>query len=443
MQHHIICNIDVDDDYKVEPSRDSRVHRIALQRPGDRQSVRTSFGDQCQDLGIVPTLAAMDLFHLACAVYSADTGILRKGAYDGWTRYFTLHAPVHDLALWQPEQNLLAELLGFLTGDHWELHLRPMTPPSKPIPPVQATTTIEGVSGVSLFSGGLDSFIGAIDRLEADEKIVLVSHYGAGTTNAVQDRVFAALKSQYEDLPIRFGCFVQPSPPAMKAAEKTTRSRSILFLALGTAIASGLGKRSPLFVPENGLISLNPALTNSRLGSLSTRTTHPYFLALYRRLLEKLGIDVGIETPYRFMTKGKMVSGVLNRGPFREGVAHTVSCSHPDVGRYQGASPGQHCGYCVPCIIRRAALHAAGIDSPEQYLNDVLADALPGTTGLDYRAFQMAAERFEGSNRSRLLFDVLSTGPIAPEDTSLSLDVYRKGMMEVQSFLQQTSPVPV
>jgi hypothetical protein len=41
---------------------------------------------------------------------------------------------------------------------------------------------------------------------------------------------------------------------------------------------------------------------------------------------------------------------------------------------FDGARAG-NCGYCYPCMIRRAALHAAGIDSPSGYPYDIAADA--------------------------------------------------------------------
>jgi hypothetical protein len=141
--------------------------------------------------------------------------------------------------------------------------------------------------------------------------------------------------------------------------------------------------------------------------------------------------------PYRFQTKGRMAAGVLNTSAFRDGVHQTVSCSHPEVGRFQGKTPGQHCGYCVPCIIRRAALAAAGHDDPSRYDCDVLRDPPTANTqtGRDLRAFQMAARRFDPDGRHRHLFEVLSTGPIPPEDVTGYVEVYRSGMDEIRRFL--------
>ena len=37
-------------------------------------------------------------------------------------------------------------------------------------------------------------------------------------------------------------------------------------------------KKIDILVPENGVISINVPLTVRRVGTLSTRTTHPYFI---------------------------------------------------------------------------------------------------------------------------------------------------------------------
>src|SRR5690606_23689563 len=139
-------------------------------------------------------------------------------------------------------------------------------------------------------------------------------------------------------------------------------SRSFLFLSLGVATASAAGITAPLTIAENGLISLNVPLTPARGGSSSTRTTHPHFIELYRGLLKKLSLPVTLALPYRFKTKGEMLAEVRDKDLLKNTAALTMSCSHPEAGRYQGYSPGNHCGYCVPCIIRRASMTHANID---------------------------------------------------------------------------------
>src|SRR5262249_6827304 len=145
-----------------------------------------------------------------------------------------------------------------------------------------------------------------------------------------------------------------------------------LFLALGTTVANAIGENTPLFIPENGLISLNVPLTSARSGTLSTRTTHPFFISLYEELLDSLGIPIKIEMPYRFCTKGEILQNAKGQTTLQAGARVTMSCARPSAGRYQKRSPGKHCGYCVPCLIRRAAMKTISLDIAQDYSVDVL-----------------------------------------------------------------------
>jgi len=439
MSYHIVCQADPSDQFAPRVRDTDTVYTVCIDKPGDPNRVRQSVVEQIAKRGVAPQTAASDLLRLAMTVYSADMGIPRSTGFDSWTRDFVLHLPVTEFDRWYATIGTATDMLMFLTGDHWVISLRQSDEdPEKNKRQTSWEGPQEVPQAVSLFSGGLDSFIGAIDRLEMGERLALVAHYGAGTTNKAQEQSHAAIEAVYPDLTEFFSFYVQPPPPLGGEPEKTTRSRSILFLSLAVSVASSLGDSVPLIIAENGLISINPPLTHSRMGSFSTRTTHPYFLDLYGQLLDALGIGVSIETPYRFYTKGEMILGVLNSDAFQAGAYHTLSCSHPDVSRYWGHSPGQHCGYCVPCIIRRSAMYAARLDDPSHYLLDVRNDPPPmdKDRGRDFRAFEMAMERLANADHQQLLFDVLDTGPVPPADASMYVDVYRRGMDEVRNFLR-------
>ena len=195
--------------------------------------------------------------------------------------------------------------------------------------------------------------------------------------------------------------------------------------------------RIAIYVAENGLISLNVPLTNSRIGSLSTRTTHPYFVSLFCDFLSLLKINIPIILPYRFQTKGEMIAQAKNQDALKNTVDLSMSCSHPEAGRYQGKKPNLHCGYCVPCIIRRASLASTQLDQASTYAIDILQDPPDPTTetGRDLRAFEMAIERGRFHNYRQALFDVLATGTISSDDIKCYIDVYTRGMKEVESFL--------
>jgi 7-cyano-7-deazaguanine synthase in queuosine biosynthesis len=137
----------------------------------------------------------------------------------------------------------------------------------------------------------------------------------------------------------------------------TQRARSVVFLAYGVLVATTLaryraGDEVTLYVCENGFIAINPPLTGGRLGSLSTRTTHPVVFALLQQLLNAAGLRVHIVNPYRFKTKGEMLRECTDQTQLEAQAVVTTSC-----GRFKQFGYN-HCGRCVPCLVRRAAFHA-------------------------------------------------------------------------------------
>ena len=178
-----------------------------------------------------------------------------------------------------------------------------------------------------------------------------------------QDEVVTSLANHFNVDPKRFFRFYAA---VQSGSENSTRSRSLMFFAHAIAIASGMGHPVELFVPENGVISLNIPLTPMRSGSLSTRTTHPYFMGLLQALLNDLGIGVTLVNPYQFLTKGEMMQCCKDRAYLDSMYQKTLSCSHPDQGRWSGEDAG-HCGECLPCTIRKAAIMKAGLTDTSNY----------------------------------------------------------------------------
>lgn len=372
-----------------------------------------------------------DLLIVALAVYATDLSVPRAITEDRWTRSLAVHIPVYEQQNWKSASPALVSVLEYLSGDRWQFEFRQRevrTSAYKEPEPL--------IDQACLFSGGVDSLVGAIDLLERDEVIGLVSHHGAGATHKIRTDVFERLETNYPETTIDFDFYVQPRKMRVGIGENTMRARSFLFLCLGVAVASVLSSSNRLVVAENGLISLNVPLTMSRLGSLSTRTTHPFFISSYLSLLTKLGVDTQIELPYKLQTKGEMVSFCANADLLKKLLPKTMSCTHPEAGRYHGGKPGIHCGYCVPCIIRRAAIFSA-LEDKTKYGIDVLRDE-PGhdcDTGRDIRAIRMALARREGAQSGADLFSVLSTGPLEPASIAGYVDVYRRGIAEVRTFL--------
>jgi len=440
MRWHVYPTIGPGDSFQPEnlPNGDKKL-RIPIDSPGVPKEIRSS-----KTWGVLDSHhlrvqdIAVELYRVAVAVYSADIRIPRNTAFDGWTRDIALYTPVSNVDLWERVAGLAQEFLSFLTGDRWTIYIRAHKAPR---PGINRKEWKKGkslkYSAVSLFSGGLDSFIGAIDALSSGNGLALVGHYQEALTKNMQTRVFSCLTEHFAPSQLNLLQFYICPPKALTGEEESSsRSRSFLYLSLGILVASALPDDTRLMIPENGFISLNVPLTGTRLGSLSTRTTHPHTLHLFRKLIAELDIQVTIETPYQFLTKGEMIEQSESQAFVRKCARTTFSCAHPRVGRWDRSDPGKHCGYCVPCLIRRAAMRRVGLDSPGDYIYDVLAALPGGKRSADIRAFLVAIEH----NKLRSpISTILRSGPLhaTPADLPQYLGVYERGLQEVSDFLTE------
>jgi hypothetical protein len=193
-----------------------------------------------------------------------------------------------------------------------------------------------------------------------------------------------------------------------------------------------LGPDVPLYVPENGVIGVNVPVSPSRVGSLSTRTTHPFFISMLHRVLDQVGIRNQLRNPYRLMTKGEALAQSRNLEFLRQLAPTSVSCAHPSALRYRGcAGP---CGYCYPCLIRRGSLHAIGADGPDGYCIDVLGDVgfIGARSETNSSMLAVLSQIRRGTSRA----DVIRTGPIDPDQVLAFAGVARRGIDELAAWLE-------
>lgn len=385
---------------------------------------------------LVPSPVAIDFLHLAGAVFCADKLVARADTPDSWTRDISIQVPVADVSVWEGVAGLLESALSFLSGDRWVFEFVPDTRE-----PVTAETIVPEYDAVSLFSGGLDSLAGVIAALESGKRLTLVGHHDSSLTVNKQDELYRCLRSHYGEGRVSLRkLFLRPAAPGSgqsrplpKARENTTRSRSLLFLAAGIAIADGLGPELPLLIPENGFIGINVPLTAARAGSLSTRTTHPLFLDQMGSILEGLGLAHPIENPYRLMTKGEALAASPNAGLLAELAPRSVSCSHPETPRWRNRPQG-NCGYCYPCLIRRASLYRIGSDRGADYAWDALTeDELFRSdiqSGASLRGLVLSLASPESST------DVLRNGRVPAGEARQFFEVYRRGRAELRNWLE-------
>lgn len=412
-------------DYDFDDAGDSDLEVIlyGLADRKDRAGVGGSIRSVISRLKLKPAPRAWDFLTIALSVIAADTGASRSKSPDGWTRELDVSIAVADALFWSSERELLTNALQFLTTDIWRLQfLEGGILPVGPNPP-----TLPAEDCVALLSGGLDSLVGVID-LTARHKLkpYVVSQVAQGDK---QKQSYFANKiggglSHLQLNHVAHFPFV---------SERSQRARSMIFFAYGVLLATSLkryqaGETVPLYVCENGFISINPPLTPGRLGSLSTRTTHPVYLGLLQRLLDRAGLRVKMQNPYQFMTKGEMLAQCADQKLLRKLASDSTSC-----GRY-ARNAYNHCGRCVPCLIRRAAfLKWKKKDDTGYVFDDLSKDDKNHARFDDVRAAAMAIEAVRTGGIEGWIGSSLDSPLI--DDTAPYIKTVDRGLKELKKLL--------
>ena len=337
-------------------------------------SFNTPLGPRLGKLGPVKP-ANIDLVRIAAMAYAADRSIPRAiGRRLNWTsRVIKVTVPVSKPDAWNAVADDLKAVLDFLSGDSWTLAFRSGRAPRE----MAAENAYPTAERVVLLSGGADSAVGAFLARAKSSEHILVSHIGASSISPIQK----AVAEQIRDLlpngltqhhrQVTF-TRARKQPGGYKLPnEPSTRTRSLLFLALGLAVASMNG--IPLWIPENGFASLNPPLGADQLGSLSTRTTHPWFLSELSRVATRAGAQADITNPFADKTKGEMFRWVADELGDDDAastfLSSTNSCAFTN-RRWYGVAADQHCGTCFGCLMRRASFAAAKLTDKSIYVSD-------------------------------------------------------------------------
>ena len=354
-----------------------------------------------------------DLFDLAALVYIADELSPRP---ETWNREINLYVPVENVEVWRGVGDELEALLGFLTSDRFSVKWSPGQRVA-PFGSHKLMLPTRGYDSVCMFSGGLDSLTGAFRLLENGRRVLLVGHRSDGQASTAQYELYRALQARFGRQVDLVQCSLarsrinNPKFALPGKADENHRSRSFLFLALGLAVAAA-ARAEELVLAENGLIALNPPLGPSRVGSLTTRTAHPRFLLDFVWLVREIDAYQGrIWNPLLYDSKTDLLADVQEwQIPL---VQRSISCAHATTSvRWDGVPGVRHCGYCVPCIYRRAAMMSAGLDDPQDYVDDVFEDldALSPKRQQDMRMLLRFARRVVQASPTQLRSLVVSHG---------------------------------
>ena len=377
-EHLVLCG-------GMDEPQVARGQSLRLDLHGKSPNVRLQISDISRPLlAKVPDVLA-DLLEVASYVYAADSAISRGGKIDaqmgrGWRRKFRFEIPVRRPDIWSsdPVLSALVETLGFLSDDSYEFEFRATIDA-----PIMAkyfefkgkAETAFTPDEVILFSGGLDSLSGTVEKLVGSGKsVALVSHRSASKMAAVQ-------KGLVDKLCRRFGNDRMLHVPVWAnldgslSNEPTHRTRSFLFAALGVVTARMFGRDSIRFF-ENGVVSLNLPPVAQVVGARATRTTHPQTLAGFQSLFSAvLGRDFGVDNPFVWTTKTEVIERIAANG-CSDLIRDTRSCTRV----HDMTKLHPHCGQCSQCIDRRFVVLAAGQeheDPTEAYKVDLFTDKRP------------------------------------------------------------------
>ena len=344
-------------------------------------NIRLGLPDFVRDVFHLPD-RALDLLELAAFVYCADRMNFRgpKNAveYHAWARSFHFVVKVRDYNFWTRSEvsACLSQALEFMTGDRgYRFSFQPghSTPRTGLFDDEEFEIGDSRELTVALFSGGLDSLAGVINRLEnSNDRVCLVSHQSQPGTIKTQQRLASALRDLYpgRTFHYRFRCHLK----GMRAVEESQRSRAFLYTSIAFAIAQAFGQDG-FTVYENGITGMNFPRRSDLTSARASRTTHPrtiYHLnELFSLLFEG---STRIHLPFLWKTKTDVLS-LLKESPHLSLIPSAVSCSKT----FQNLGQATHCGGCSQCVDRRFAAYASktdDIDDSGIYATDIISRSI-------------------------------------------------------------------
>lgn len=227
--------------------------RLPFEIDGQRKTVSLKIEGLNRQLVVGLPDRALDLLEIAALVYGIDSAVSRGGPTDrmmgrGWYRGFHIVMPVRDLELWSDPatRQPLEETLMFLSGDRFTFEFE-----EGAVTPVESKWFDFGLDEgwradrVVMFSGGLDSFAGALEEIvEQGNRVALVSHFSSSKIAPVQRALRDALvRSLGSDTCRHFPMRIQLAKGSN--LERTHRTRSFLFAVLGLVTAIAFGQARP------------------------------------------------------------------------------------------------------------------------------------------------------------------------------------------------------
>lgn len=335
---------------------------------GPSRDLRLDFGRVLNSEGALNAVSH-DLLSLAQQAFLTDRAVTRGGTPDSthWHRHLDLNVCVIDPHRWAQVDltHAVIELLNWLSDDTWTVQWRPLTAPH-PGPGQGQLFSDERPRSVILFSGGLDAVAGVAHHLPKQD-LEAVAVYTNRVMQGYQRRTISALRHARLGCDLEFQQIDFSVQGGKRDSEPSRRSRGLVFLCLGAAMALRRG-RNHFIMAENGIGAINLPLTRAQSGAMTSRSAHPRTLQLFERVLSLATQEVfEVKAPFLALTKAQVID--LLPESALAAVRASESCDLAAAGR---GSMHRRCGFCSSCLLRRMAFNAAeraSWDHP-QYLAD-------------------------------------------------------------------------
>lgn len=333
----------------------------------------------------------IDLLNIFLEIYTKDISIKRKGN-NPRNLIVNIYVDKNNLKLWQENCNLIEKLSNFVTegdGDKWTIHF---IPAEYEYDERNMDLNSLGINNISLLSGGLDSFCGAYLNEVSHKKTIYCGYKTSNVDTSAITRISSFLNNREGNMGIYTYTKV-----SKKKNVYTQRTRSLLFFTL--AVLTALNEKvKEVNVNENGIMTLNPSFQSRG----TTKTTHPKTIYLYQKILNNVGINVKINHPFLFTTKGEMVNSLNDI--YKSYIKDTRSCSRSLHDPRYDTSSTVSCGTCVPCLLRKISIAAYNL---EEYDNNYIVPYEGNMNDEEYRSSLFYYQTFYDAIKSNLIFSEL------------------------------------
>lgn len=321
-----------------------------------------------------------DWVDVALACYLADRLALRRQQQNRqafqWVRNFRLRIAVRMPELWSsPDVSQeLSRLLHFFTDDVWHFEFTARQQ-EKRLSEIQGTLLLPlpTPAKVALYSGGLDSFVGAVQEVSEfqEHSFIFVSAATNARQKSAQRKQVNAIRRltarEVSHVIVPFG--MKWGKEGHPKEEPSQRTRGFLYLTLGVITALNAGVKK-LHLYENGIGAINLPYDAAQNGTMNSRAVNPLSLLRMENFVELLtGQPFQIVNPFLFRTKAEMC-----RHEAMQAVSEIIPLTFSCDGFPVRTSGKPQCGFCTSCLLRRLSLESADLsayDAGDRYIADL------------------------------------------------------------------------